>query len=56
MKLDGKSINLGLWDTAGQEEYNKLRPLSYPNTDIFIIVFSVISPESFENAIKKVLF
>ncbi|KAL7713030.1 Ras-like GTP-binding protein RHO [Entamoeba marina] len=44
-----KKINLGLWDTAGQEEYDRLRPLSYPNTDVFIICYSITARSSFEN-------
>ena len=54
VKVDGKMVNLGLWDTAGQEEYNRLRPLAYPNCDVFLIVFSVVEPSSFVNARKKV--
>ncbi|KAL4455023.1 hypothetical protein ABPG74_006405 [Tetrahymena malaccensis] len=53
VKIDKKTVQLGIWDTAGQEEYNRLRPLSYSNTDIFLIVFSVVDPESFDNALKK---
>lgn len=41
-------------DTAGQEEYNRLRPLAYPHCDVFLIVFSVVEPSSFVNARKKV--
>jgi Ras-related C3 botulinum toxin substrate 1 len=55
VKGDGKMVNLGLWDTAGQEEYNRLRPLAYPNCDVFLIVFSVVEPSSFVNSRKKVL-
>jgi len=47
-------VNLGLWDTAGQEEYNRLRPLAYPNSDVFLIIFSVVDPSSWTNAYKKV--
>eukprot|EP00475_Leptophrys_vorax_P042217 TRINITY_DN795_c0_g2_i1.p1 TRINITY_DN795_c0_g2~~TRINITY_DN795_c0_g2_i1.p1 ORF type:complete len:192 (-),score=42.03 TRINITY_DN795_c0_g2_i1:103-678(-) len=51
--VNGKPINLGLWDTAGQEDYDRLRPLSYPQTDVFLVCFSIISPASFENVRSK---
>ena len=38
----------------GQEDYDRLRPLSYPQTDVFLVCFSVISPASFENVREKV--
>lgn len=51
--VDGKPINLGLWDTAGQEDYDRLRPLSYPQTDVFLICFSVVSHASYQNVKTK---
>jgi small GTP-binding protein len=52
--VDGRPISLGLWDTAGQEDYDRLRPLSYPQTDVFLICFSIVSPASFDNVKSKV--
>jgi small GTP-binding protein len=48
-----ETIELGLWDTAGQEEYDRLRPLSYANANVFLVCFSVVNPVSFENVTSK---
>merc|ERR1712087_518897 len=53
MGVDGKYIKLNLWDTAGQEDYDRLRPLSYPETDVFLVCFSTISPASMKNVSVK---
>lgn len=52
--IGGEPYTLGLFDTAGQEDYDRLRPLSYPQTDVFLVCFSVVSPSSFENVREKV--
>ncbi|KAM4539316.1 cell division control protein 42 homolog [Odontesthes bonariensis] len=51
--IGGEPYTLGLFDTANQEDYDRLRPLSYPQTDVFLVCFSVVSPSSFENVRKK---
>lgn len=53
-KPSGKSVELALWDTAGQEEYDRLRPLSYPETDLLFVCFAIDCPNSLENVLDKV--
>lgn len=53
VSVDGNIVNLGLWDTAGQEDYSRLRPLSYRGADVFVLAFSLISRASYENILKK---
>lgn len=50
---DGKLIELALWDTAGQEEYDRLRVLSYPEVNLLLICFAIDSPTSLDNVLDK---
>jgi len=52
-QFDGKIVEIALWDTAGQEEYDRLRPLSYPESHVILIVFSVDFPVSLGNVQDK---
>ncbi|ODQ62740.1 hypothetical protein WICANDRAFT_60793 [Wickerhamomyces anomalus NRRL Y-366-8] len=51
--IGDEPYTFGLFDTAGQEDYDRLRPLSYPSTDVFLVCFSITSPASFENVREK---
>lgn len=52
-RIGDEPYTLGIFDTASQEDYDRLRPLSYPKTDVFLVCFSVVSPASFENVRVK---
>ncbi|ROW05025.1 hypothetical protein VSDG_00654 [Cytospora chrysosperma] len=52
-RVDGKSVQLALWDTAGQEDYERLRPLAYSKAHVILIAFSVDTPDSLDNVKHK---
>ncbi|KAI3573795.1 P-loop containing nucleoside triphosphate hydrolase protein [Fusarium oxysporum f. sp. albedinis] len=47
--MDGRAVELALWDTAGLEGYTRLRPLAYSNANIILMGFSVDDPYSLDN-------
>ncbi|KAK9378777.1 small GTPase superfamily [Kockiozyma suomiensis] len=51
--VDGTAVQLSLWDTAGQEEFDRLRSLSYTNTHTIMLCFSIDSRDSLENVQTK---
>ena len=53
MLVNSEPVTLGLFDTPGQEDYDRLRPLAYPQTDVFLVCFSVANQASFENVAEK---
>ncbi|KAI0033679.1 small GTPase Rho3/GTP-binding protein Rho3 [Vararia minispora EC-137] len=53
--VDDQMVELSLWDTAGQEEFDRLRSLSYAETHVIMICFSVDNPTSLENWIDEIV-
>ncbi|NWU93167.1 RHOF protein, partial [Upupa epops] len=53
LQVGSKAVKIHLWDTAGQEDYDRLRPLSYSDADVVLICFDVTHPNSFDNILTK---
>eukprot|EP01137_Pigoraptor_chileana_P014425 Opistho-2@69031 len=53
LDVNGHSMDLLLWDTAGQDDYDRLRQLSYPDTDVVLVCYSVENPTSYTNVSEK---
>lgn len=53
VQVDGKPLNLTLCDTAGQDALDPLRQLCYPQSDVFLLCFSVVKPETFRSIETK---
>ena len=52
--VDGVAVDLALFDTGGLEDYDRLRPLSYPDTNVVIIGYNIGNPDSLEWVPEKV--
>lgn len=53
VSIDGKPYTLSMWNTAGNEDYDRLRPLAYQDANVIVIVISMISRSSFNNITEK---
>jgi Ras family protein A len=53
IEIDKKFVELALWDTAGLEDFDRLRPLSYPDSHVILICFAIDSPDSLDNILEK---
>ena len=51
--INKKEVTAQIWDSSNQEDFGNLRPLSYPQTDVFFIIFSVVDGNSFEQVKSK---
>ncbi|KAI9598574.1 GTP-binding protein rho2 [Syncephalis fuscata] len=53
LRIDGRYVSLSLWDTAGQEEYERLRPMAYSHSNVILIAYAIDSPDSLDNVVSK---
>ncbi|XP_008821093.1 rho-related GTP-binding protein RhoD [Nannospalax galili] len=53
LQMKGKPVHLQIWDTAGQDDYDRLRPLFYPDAGVLLLCFDVTSPNSFDNVCNR---
>ncbi|XP_054426532.1 rho-related GTP-binding protein RhoD isoform X2 [Pteronotus mesoamericanus] len=53
LQMKGKPVHLQIWDTAGQVDYDRLRPLFYPDASVLLLCFDVTNPHSFDNIFNR---
>ncbi|KAJ8336017.1 hypothetical protein SKAU_G00393600 [Synaphobranchus kaupii] len=51
--MDGVQISLGLWDTAGNDTFRGIRPMSYQQADVVLLCYSVANHTSFASVRHK---
>lgn len=53
LELDGRQVEIALWDTVDQEDYDRLRPLSYSNSHVILICYAIDTPESLTSVLER---
>ncbi|KDN33622.1 hypothetical protein RSAG8_13286, partial [Rhizoctonia solani AG-8 WAC10335] len=53
IEIDGRRVELELWNTGGQQDYGRLRPLSYTDSHVVLVCFAIDSPDSLDNVHKR---
>lgn len=53
VKVDESPVQVTLCDTAGQDFLDPLRRLCYPDSDVFLLCFSVVKPDTFASIQDK---
>lgn len=53
VRVGDHGVKLSMWDTPGQGDYDRFRPLAYSSADMFIVCFSIDDPVSLDNALNK---
>lgn len=53
MELDNTRHIIKLHDTAGQEDYERIRQVIYKEANVFILCYSLDNRSSFENIVSK---
>lgn len=53
IEFEQQNVELALWDTAGQEDYDRLRALSYPESDVIVMCYACDSASSLENVMDR---
>lgn len=54
--VNNSPIKYSIWDTSGSSNYDSIRPLAYPDANVFILAFNVTDPDSFHLAVNKVSY
>ena len=53
LELDGRQVEIALWDTVHLEDYDRLRPLSYSNSHVILICYAIDTPESLTSVLER---